>query len=196
MNLEQLHLAYQINEDRILLRMAFAAMTKNDDSKNGNTADAPGDIQTKQEIRVFITRRLLKSLWPVMMQALTTQVTLDRPEAAFASQDLASMQYQQDINMIAESGNFNIPYDDQQKAMPLGEAPGLVKELHFHLNAHRPLHIQISLFDGNQIDMHVPSSILHGLCKLLQDAAREADWDLQLLLPGLESSQSHPGFLN
>ena len=71
MNLEQLHLRYLNNEDRILLKMGFLS-----------TEVSPA----KQEIQIFITRRLLQNLWPVMLKAMATQITIDRPEAAFANE--------------------------------------------------------------------------------------------------------------
>ncbi|MBX9869266.1 MAG: hypothetical protein K2X63_05665 [Burkholderiaceae bacterium] len=181
MNLEQLHFTYCIEDDRILLKMALAAEI---------------DGHAKQEIRIFITRRLLKNLWPVIMQALSTQISLDRPDAAFASQDLVNMQYQEALNTITENGNFDVPYSDEEKMMPFGESPALLKEIKFHLHAHQPLHIQFFLFSGNQIDIRFPVSILHGFCKLLQETEQKTEWDLNLSWPGVQTPSIYTGLLN
>jgi hypothetical protein len=181
MNLEQLHFAYCIEDDRILLKMALAAKI---------------DGQAKQELQILITRRLLKNLWPVIMQALSTQITLDRPDAAFASQDLVNMQYQEALDTITKNGNFNVPYSNEEKIMPFGESPVLLKEIKFHLQTHQPLHVQFFLFSGNQIDIRFPASILHGFCKLLQETEQKAEWNLNLSWPGMQTSPLHTCLLN
>lgn len=199
MNLEQLHLAYRLDHDRILLRMSFSpAEASGEENEEGEQVQKNESDVLKQEIRIFITRRLLKNLWPVMMQALATQVSLDRPEAAFASQDLVQMAHHESVNAIKESGSFNTPYTDEERSSPLGEEPILLESIKFHLNVNQPLHMQLIPFNGNggNIDMHFPSSILHGFCKLLQDAEQEAQWDLQLSLPSSSIEHSGSGLLN
>jgi len=187
MNLEQLNLNYLPDEDRLLLKLSLA---------QGATTITGNQQSERQEIRVFITRRLLKNLWPVIMQALTTQITLDRPEAAFASHDLAGMQYEEDINLIAENGYFDAPYHDYDRLTPLGETPSLIQEIKFHLNPNQPVHLQLFLFNNNQLDLRFPTNILHGFCKLLQDAAANADWGLSLSLPSNDMAQIPSKLLN
>ena len=199
MNLEQLHLAYRLDQDRILLRMSFSPAEVSDEGNDGAEHGQKSENGAlKQEIRIFITRRLLKNLWPVMMQALATQVSLDRPEAAFASQDLVQMAHHESVNAIKESGSFNTPYTEEARFSPLGDEPILLESIKFHLNVNQPLHMQLIPFNGNggNIDMHFPSSILHGFCKLLQDAEQEAQWDLQLILPSSSIDHMGSGLLN
>jgi hypothetical protein len=181
MNLEQMQISYLINEDRILLKMGFL------------TTD---DVPAKQEIQIYITRRLLQNLWPVMIKAMATQITIDRPEAAFASDDIVQMEYQQAVAAIAESGNFNKPYTSEERESPLGEAPLLLETIQFSLNKHQPMSMQFLPFNGGNIDMHLPALILHGFCKLLQDAAKEAAWGLDLMMPGIEQSATPSRLLN
>lgn len=197
MNLEQLHLAYRLDHDRILLRMSFSPAEASDEEyEEGEKAQTNEREVLKQEIRIFITRRLLKNLWPVMMQALATQVSLDRPEAAFASQDLVQMAHHESVNAIKESGSFNTPYTEEARTSPLGDEPILLESIKFHLNVNQPLHMQLIPFNGGNIDMHFPSSILHGFCKLLQDAEKEAQWDLELNLPSSSIEHMGSGLLN
>jgi hypothetical protein len=106
------------------------------------------------------------------------------------------MQYQEALNTITENGNFDVPYSDEEKMMPFGESPALLKEIKFHLHAHQPLHIQFFLFSGNQIDIQLPVSILHGFCKLLQETEQKTEWDLNLSWPGVQTPPIYTGLLN
>lgn len=181
MNLEQLHLSYLINEDRILLKMGFLT-----------TNDAP----TRQEIQIYITRRLLHNLWPVLLKAMATQISIDRPEAAFASDELVQMEYQQAVTAMTESGNFSRPYDDGERDSPLGDTPLLLESINFNMTLHQPLCMQLLPFKGGSIDMRLPAPILHGFCKLLQDTAQEAQWGLDLSMPGSEQINAPSRILN
>jgi hypothetical protein len=181
MNLEQINLSYQPNEDRILLKIGIGS----------DDADPE-----KQEILLFITRRLLQLFWPVMTQAMATQITLDRPEAAFASADLVQMEFQEAISTITEGGNFAQPYVEQERVRPLGELPLLLESITFHLRANEPLGLQLIPAGGGNIDLQLPATLLHGLCKLLQDAANEGQWGLTLTMPGSEQFTAQARTLN
>lgn len=169
MNLEQINLSYQHDEDRILLRIGFSA------------AQEGGQ---KQEVLLLLTRRLLQNLWPVLLQAMATQITLDRPDAAFASAEIVQMEYAQAVSNISASGNFSHAYELENREWPLGELPLLLKSIKFHLNANQPLGMQLIAFGEGNIDLRLPSEVLHGFCKLLQEAAAQAHWGLELTMPG------------
>lgn len=181
MNLEQINLSYQQNEDRILLRIGFGA------THEGGQ---------KQEVLFFLTRRLLQNLWPVLLQAMTTQITLDRPEAAFASAEIVQMEFAQAVSNIAASGNFAQAYEAKDRECPLGALPLLLESIQFHLNANQPLDMQLIPFGQGKIDLRLPSEVMHGFCKLLQEAAAEAHWGLKLVMPGTEQDTAHSRLLN
>jgi hypothetical protein len=181
MNLEQLNVSYLVNEDRLLLKMGFLS---------------EGDSPTKQEVQIFITRRLLSNLWPVLLKSMVTQITIDRPEAAFASDDIILMEYQQALNDMTESGHFSASYKDEDREAPLGTAPLLLESINFSMNPHQPLHMQLRPITGGSVDMRLPTQLLHGFCKLLQDAAKQAAWDLDLSMPGTELIGSSGRILN
>lgn len=181
MNLEQINLSYQQNEDRILLRIGFSA------------AQEGGQ---KQEVLAFLTRRLLQNLWPVLLQAMATQITLDRPEAAFASAEIVQMEHQEAVSTIAAGGNFAQPYETGNRDWPLGALPLLLESIQFHLSANQPLGMQLIPFGQGNIDLRLPSQVLHGFCKLLQEAAEEAHWGLELVMPGGEQQAAPSRLLN
>ncbi|MFA9275515.1 MAG: hypothetical protein ACEQSE_11655 [Candidatus Aquirickettsiella gammari] len=181
MHLEQLNLTYLLNEDRILLRIAFSVK------------DA---AQEKQEIQLFFTRRMLQRLWPTMMEAISSHMRLNRPETAFASDELVNFEHQQAIDAINESGNFNHAYETENRKSLNGERPLLLETIKFHLQPNAPLWIQFITQENGTIDLKLETSLLHGFCKLLIDAEKISGWDLQLSLPNVEEMSVPAHLLN
>ena len=181
MHLEQLNLTYLVSEDRILLRIGFS--------------NAEGDLE-KQEILLFITRRMLQRWWPTMLEAMAAQIRIDRPEAAFASKDLMQMEYQNSVNSISESGAFAQTYDPEGRTAPLGDKPLLLESIQFHLKANHPLCIQFTPQGGGNVDLNLNPTVLHGFCKLLQNAEKSAEWGLDLSTLPLEESTVPAHLLN
>ena len=168
MHLEQLNLTYLTDEDRILLRIGFSI------------EDAE---QSKQELQVFLTRRLLRKLWPTLMEAIGAHMRLNRPEAAFAADELVNMEYQKAVDDIKQSGSFDQAYSEENRKAVNGERPFLLEAIKFHLKANEPLWIQFFPVQGGTIDLRLETSLLHGFCKLLIDAEKASGWDLELSLP-------------
>jgi len=179
MNLHQMQLNYQMEEDRILLRVSFKTKTN--------------DLH---EIRGWLTRRLVKNLWPNIGQALETQVVLDQPLASHARAEIANMAFESSISEIKESGNFDVPYEAEIQAFPMGEVPILVKSAQFHLHAHTPTRIQFLGPGQSSFDITFTSSMLHGFCKLLQRAVEAADWGMELILPAATEVRPSTRMLN
>jgi hypothetical protein len=181
MNLEQFNLSFIPQEDRILFRIGFSA--------------TPPKTQ-KQEIKIVFTRRLVKLLWPILVESLLTQKRMDRPEAAFASQDLVQMEHHSSVTAIAENGQFGQAYDAENRSSPLGEEPLLLDSVKFHLDPHKPLRMQLISLKGTSIDLKLTIELMHGFCKLLQDSVKAAEWDLDLNSLESELSNNNSRMLN
>nr|WP_315485202.1 hypothetical protein [uncultured Undibacterium sp.] len=181
MHLEQLNLAYLIDEDRILLRIGFS------------TEDTD---QTKQEIQIFFTRRLLQKLWPTLMEAISAHMRLNRPEAAFASDELVNIEHQNALDKIKQSGNFDQAYSEENRKALNGERPFLLETIKFHLKANAALWIQFFPTQGGTVDLRLETSLLHGFCKLLIDAEKASGWNLELSLPKPEEMSVPAHLLN
>lgn len=169
MDLHQLQLTYQAEEDRLLLRASFR--------------EADGGLQ---ELRAWLTRRMIRNLWPAIVNSLETQVSLDKPLAAHASADIVGMEHHASVEQIRESGSFDTPYAADIQTYPLGEAPILVTTVNFTQHANEPIQLHLAPAQGNGFEIAFPPVVLHGLCSLLKEAVRNADWDLDLEMPGLE----------
>ena len=167
MELHQIQVIYRADEDRLLCRASFKA-------EDG-----------LQEVCAWMTRRLVRNLWPSILQTLETQVVLDKPTAAHAKTDIVGMEYQASVETIRETGNFDVPYEAQVTGYPLGETPILVHKIDFTLYANQPIRITFSHEQGSGFEVARTLTVLHGFCALLKDAVRQAEWDMELEMPGL-----------
>ncbi|MBV8667424.1 MAG: hypothetical protein JO269_13165 [Burkholderiaceae bacterium] len=166
MELRQLNATYVPEEDRILLRASFGA----DD-----------DLQ---EIRAWLTRRLVKTLWPGMMQALETQVALDRPQVAHASTEIVSMEHEATVTDLRTRGKFDQPFSAENHRLPLGEQPIVLITTQIALEPQQAPRLQFTSARNGSFEFALNPAMLHGLCILLQESVAQADWDMALRLPG------------
>lgn len=171
MELHQIQVTYHAEEDRILCRASFRA-------EDGNL----------QEVRAWLTRRMVKGLWPAMIESMEKQVVLDNPQAAHASSDVVVMKHHASIEAIRDSGSFSATYEDDIRGFPLGEAPILVASANFNVGAGQPVRINLSPREGNGFEIAFAQQVLHGFSSLLRDAVKKAEWGLDLALPGAELS--------
>lgn len=167
MELHQIQVIYHADEDRLLCRASF----KVEDGL--------------QEVRAWLTRRLMRNLWPSILQTLETQVVLDKPAIAHAKSDIVGMEHQASVETIRETGNFDVPYEAKITGYPLGETPILVHKVDFTLYANQPIRISFSPAQESGFEVVLTLPALHGFCSLLKDAVKQAEWDMELEMPGL-----------
>jgi hypothetical protein len=167
MVLNQLQLAYQMDQDRILFR---ASSTQED--------------QSLHEHQAWLTRRLVKSLWPGIVKALETQVTLDQPQAVHAKAEIIGMKHQATMTEIAARGDFAKPFQAAARDPLTGATPMLVSTAHFTLKAGQPLRINFASAQGHGFEIVFTPPALHGFCTMLQTSVKTAQWDITLQLPG------------
>ena len=170
MELHQLQVTYQQDEDRLLFRASFKA-----------------ENQSLHEVRAWLTRRLLRNLWPGIVKALETQVTLDLPQAAHAKAEIVGMEHQASVTQSAARGDFKTPFTASQ-AFPIGEAPILVTTVNFNISANKPVRINFAPVQGTGFEIGFSPQVLHGFCDLLRQAVKIAQWEMELKLPGAEAA--------
>lgn len=179
MDLQQIQVNYQADQDRLLVKFSFSA------AESG-----------RQEIRAYLTRALILRLWPATMEAMATQVGLNRPAAAHASHAIVQMEHQASVSEMVANGGFSTPYENAVLGWPLGETPLLLESVKFHLQADLPPRMEFAPYAGNGFEINLEQSILHAFCKLLQDAVQEADWGFSVEMPGTLAEVPAPAFLN
>lgn len=107
MNIHQVSLNYVVEEDRILMRIS--------------TTDA-------QELRMWLTRRLVIGLWPLLNKVMADQIVQLEPglAAAASDDDLKQMLASHRKKEMVEKADFATPYAEKASAHPLGTKPLLV----------------------------------------------------------------------
>lgn len=179
MDLHQLQITYLAEEDRILMRLSFRS-----------------DAGALQEIRAWLTRRLVNNLWPGIVRALETQIKLDQPQAAHASAELVGMEHQESVTAIKARGDFNIPFEETVQAFPPDGTPLLVTAAQFTINARQPVRINFTPTNGDGFEVALTQDVLHAFCTLLQEAVKTAEWGIDLRLPVAATDADGPRVLN
>lgn len=110
MQIHQLSVTYQAEQDRVLLRV---------NSTNG------------QEMRLWLTRRLMLGLWPLLTKLQTDQVLKMESAGAEihrADEELRSMLADFRKEELLQRADFQTPYEDKPN-YPLGAEPLLVTDV-------------------------------------------------------------------
>ena len=111
MNIHQLSVTYLAEQDRILMRVNTTA---------------------SEEMRLWLTRRLMLGLWPLLSRLLTEHLL--KLEAAgtslgAADEELKKMLADFRKEEFLQHADFDTPYQDNKQALPLGEEPLLVTDV-------------------------------------------------------------------
>lgn len=179
MNLHQLQVSFQPEEDRILFRVSFRK-----------------DDEPLQQIRAWLTRRLVKRLWPGLLEAMKKQVALDQPMAAHASTEIVSMQHQASLNEIRARGDFNVPFSEATDVYPQSETPVIITSVNIQLAAHESARITFVASEKMNFDVCFTKVEFHGFCTVLQDCMKGAEWDIGPALEMPKEAETGPRVLN
>lgn len=166
MELNNLQFLYDDSQDRLLLRIAAT------------------DDGAEHELRAWMTRRFVASLWSAVQRSLAVQVTLVHPEAVHASQELIDMAHQSAISTLTSHGAFGNQFRSDLPPHAGLANPFLVAEAKFHIAAQEPMRINFLPAEGAGVEIAFNEVELHGFCTLLQQAVSAAGWDAPLLLEG------------
>ena len=164
MELSQLQIVYHEPEDRLLLRVAAT------------------DEGRAHELRAWMTRRFVGSMWAALQQALGVQVTLSHPDAAHASAELIDMAHQSALDTLSSAGGFGERFSESLPPHAGLAEPFLVTEAKFHIAANAPMRINFLPAAGAGVEIAFTETELHGFCTLLQTAVETAGWEMPLYL--------------
>lgn len=171
MNLHQLQASYYFDEDRVLLRTSFM-------NEDGGM----------QEIRAWLTRRMVKALWPGIITAMETQVSMDMPHAAHAKSEIVSMEHESSVDELRQRGDFDIPFEANAQFFPLGEEPVVVQATQIVLQADSMPRVSFTTQRGTY-EVAFNPTMLHGFCTLLKEAVSHAEWDIELEFVGQQQPE-------
>ena len=167
MRLHQLKVDYDAEQDRLLMLVA---------------------TNEGVELRLSLTRRFVKLLWPLLVklaeEASPRIRTQANPEARKA---LLGLEHEHAVS----KADFSKPYDAGETATrPLGEAPLLLARIQTGHDRNGQPVVALHPAEGQGITLSFDSVLLHSLCRLLQAAVKKSDWDMELKLPGTEAHEA------
>ena len=160
MRLHQLKLDFIPEQDRLLLRVS---------------------TDNQLEMRLWLTRRALRRLWPLLVQMVRSSPEVALQSNPQARDALVGMQHEQALRQA----NFAAPFEETPRKMPLGAEPILVARIQTNKDAGGKQVLGLLPQQGQGIHLTLDNTLLHSLCKLLQNAVAKSDWDIALELPTL-----------
>lgn len=163
MKIHQLSVTYLAEQDRILVRV--------------NTAAAA-------EMRLWLTRRLMLGLWPLLSKLLTKHLL--KLEAAgtsldTADEDLKKMLTEFRKEEFLKQADFETPYQENQPQLPLGEEPLLITDVDASPLPNGQLRLSFNerpSGDGKSrsFRMEMEPKLIQGLMHLLEQALARSQW--------------------
>lgn len=160
----QIQIRYIQEEDRLLMRMNTVA---------------------DEEFRFWLTRRFLLRLWPVLQEALMSSPAIKQQRDYSSQQAILAFEHERAQSKAA----FNNPFRESEN-LPLGKGPILVVLGNFRHLSNGAFMVSLKNHDKQGIDLTLTSDLLHLLCKLLDEAAQQSDWNMPLLLQNVVEAKS------
>jgi len=157
----QMQVRFDAAEDRLLLRVRSGA----------------GD-----ELRFWLTRRYVRLAWPPLRGHLERTVDARVPASTGARRAMASFEHQDAV----QNADFQTPFSDTPSALPLGDAPVLLARFGLRQAADDGVVLLLHPQAGQGAELALSKPLLHSFCKLLTDAVRVADWQMDVGLPVIE----------
>jgi hypothetical protein len=163
MKIHQLSVNYLAEQDRILVRINTAA---------------------SEEMRLWLTRRLMLGLWPLLSKLLTKHLL--KMEAAGTSLDTADEDLKKMLadfrkQEFLQHADFDTPYEENQAQLPLGDEPLLVTDVDASPLPNGRLRLGFNEKPPNadkprSFKMEMDPKLMQGLMHLLEQALARSQW--------------------
>jgi len=154
--LHQLKLDYAVAEDRLMLRVS---------------------THDRAEVRLWFTRRFTRALWLGLVrvaEANPSAVNAPDPETRVT---VVAFQHEKAI----DEAQFGHAFEETATDFPLGEDPALVSGLTIGSpSTAEPPRLTFETEENKSISLGLDEHILHSLMRLLSQAMKQTDWDLNL----------------
>jgi hypothetical protein len=162
MNIHQLSVTYLAHQDRVLVRINTTA---------------------SEEMRLWLTRRLMLGLWPLLSRLLTEHLL--KLEAAGSALDTADDELRRMLTEFRkeeflQNADFDTPYQDKP-SLPLGEDPLLVTDVDAAPLANGRLRLSFNERPQGgdkprSFQMEMEPKLMQGLMHLLEQALASSQW--------------------
>ncbi len=163
MKIHQLSVTYLAEQDRILVRV--------------NTAAA-------EEMRLWLTRRLMLGLWPLLGKLLTRHLLkLESAGTSLETADEGLKKMLADFRKeeFLKNADFETPYKQDQPQLPLGEEPLLVTDVDASPLPNGRLRLSFNERAPNSqkprsFQMEMEPRLMQGMMHLLEQALARSQW--------------------
>lgn len=167
MNLERITVEFAAEEDRLLVRVYFSGSA---------------------EVLFWLTRRLVKRFWPVMLQIAQSKPDIQVQPNPEARKAMIGFEHERALKEV----KFSKAVKEPDRKHPLGDSPMLVTRIRARRNDKGLSVLSLMPKEGNGIDLTLGDNLLHGLMKLIQDSVAKAEWELKLGVPSLGPAGEEP----
>lgn len=151
--IEQMQLKFDPQQDRLLLRV--------------NSLD-------KQQLRFWLTRRIVKRLLPPLIELLRKAAAGDRSDDAKAAAALFEFEQQ----VVREQVDFVSEFADDASTLPLGEDGLLVETVSLTTHEGGDISVKLANKAHTSATLRLNEKLLHSLFAILRQALAVADWDI------------------
>lgn len=163
MNIHQMSVTFLPEQDRILMRV--------------NTTEG-------EETRLWLTRRLMVALWPLLSRMLTEHLLRLEPAGTSlgaADEALKKMLTEFRKEEFLQHADFDTPFQDDEPQLPMGEEPLLVTDVDATPLPAGPLRLSFnerlhSVDKPRSFQLEMEPKLMQGLMYLLEQALEQAQW--------------------
>ena len=137
-----------------------------------------------EEVRLWLTRRLMVGLWPLLSRLLTQHLL--KLEAAGSSlqaadEDLKKMLTDFRKEQFLQEADFDTPYDETQTVLPLGPDPVLVTDVDASPLATGRLRLSFNerlpnSTEPRSFQVELDPKLMQGMMHLLEQALVRSQW--------------------
>lgn len=152
--IQQLNLGYNLEQDRLLLRVGLS---------NGT------------ELVVWITQRIAKGLWKLLKGE--AQLPDTKPGAPNQTPSQSVQQFQQELAtaQALQKMDFSTEYQPRKEVIHQGAL--LATKLHLFEQAGQKA-LEMGTLEGVGVRLNLNQELILALCNMLQLATKEAAWDI------------------
>ena len=163
MHIHQMSVTYLPEQDRILMRV--------------NTTEG-------EEMRMWLTRRLMVGLWPLLTRLLTEHLLkLEAAGTSLSAADESLKKMLTDFRKeeFLSKADFDTPYQEGPAALPLGEEPLLVTDVDATPQTGGPLKLSFNEKPPGgekprSFNLEMKPKLMQGLMHLLEQALIQSQW--------------------
>lgn len=171
MGIHQISITYQLDEDRLLLRL--------------RTTD-------RQLLELWLTRRLTIRLLPALQKA-SMELTLGHASRhSHVMPEARDMVTQSARERSRRQGDFKTAFDAEEAERPLGDHPLLVSAVDLTPNDAPSVEVRFRDARGRAVNTTLNETLLHNILTLMEQAIAQSEWPLHPAPPPAAAAPASP----